>query len=77
MSAEADTHGLTVLIKPSPSLLVLPGQFATTDRLERHPDRVGNLFVFELLNGRLVALRITFNSAQRDSDNLSVLTWSP
>ena len=73
----ADVHDLTVLIKSSPSLLVLRGQFATTDRLERHPDRVGDLFVFKLLNGRLVALRIAFSSAQGDSDNPSVLTCSP
>ena len=32
------------------------GQVATSDRLERHPYRVGNLFVFKLLNRRLVAL---------------------
>ena len=42
-------------LKPSRSLLVLL-QFITSDGLEGHPNRMGNLFVFKLLNGRLVAL---------------------
>lgn len=70
----ADGRGLTVLTKPSPSLLVLDGQWAASDRLECHPDRVGDLFVFKLLNGRFVALRIALSSANRDSDNPSALT---
>lgn len=45
------------LLKPSRNLLAF-WQFVTSDGLEGRSNRMGDLFVFKLLNSRFIALRI-------------------